>query len=101
MEHLISIGALVFAIFSWYVNFNRSDKEKNSDEASTFASVVADVRYVIKQCEGIDRKIENLETSINSINVGIAENKTNIVTLFKKYDELNERMKTIENERKN
>lgn len=101
MEHVISIGALLFAVFSWYVTFNKSSKKENSKEASTIVSIKADLKYVSKQCEGIDRKIENLETSINNVNVGIAENKANIITLFKKYDELNERMKVIENGRKN
>lgn len=90
IEYIISIGSLTFAIFSWYVNFNKKEKLRDKEETTTFVSVKADVKYVSKQCSDIVNKIDRLESIVNNVNVGIAENKANIATLFKKYDELKE-----------
>lgn len=49
-----------------------------------------------KQLTDISDKLVKLEDSVNNVNARIAENKTNITTLYNKYKELLNRIERLE-----
>ncbi len=51
-------------------------------------SLKADLKYMSKQLSDISTKLGKLEESVSNVNGRIIKNETNIVALFKKYDEL-------------
>lgn len=59
-------------------------------------SLQADIKYMSKQLTDISDKLVKLEDSVNNVNARIAENKTNITTLYNKYKELLNRIERLE-----
>ena len=92
---MVSVCAVVIPFVFSILNYNRATKKQEEKETSNMVSLKADLKYMSKQLGDITNKLEKLEDSVSTVNTSITENKTNIVTLFKKYDELKQENKEI------
>ena len=92
---LVSICAVVVPFIFSILNYRRATKNQEEKETSNMVSLKADLKYMSKQLGDITNKLEKLEDSVSTVSTSITENKTNIVTLFKKYDELKQENKEI------
>lgn len=79
-----------------FLNYSRGTKKIETEETSTIVSLQSDIKYMSKQLTDISDKLVKLEDSVSDVNSLITENKTNIVTLYKKYDELRNRLERLE-----
>lgn len=97
----IAGGSMIFAAMAYYLSKKKNDKDNVKDEkadAAFMSDLRADIKYVSRQLDNVEKRLGNIETSVNGFNEKIARIETDVKAGFKQIDQLRERIVRLEQE---
>ena len=98
---IINLGSLVLALVVFLVAQSRSGKQDTSDETAVMVSLKADMKYMSKQINNIENKLNTIEEKVDDTNYRIAKNEERTNSALKQIDILRGRIEVLEHEKTN
>lgn len=97
----IAAGSMMFAGMAYMLSRKKANDETVQEEkadAAFISDLRADIKVVSRQLDSIEKRIVNLETSVNAYNEKIARIEQDVKAGFKQIDQLRDRIIRLEQE---
>ena len=101
ISDIIALGSLSFAVLMGYFNFRKDTKKNDQEETSVMVSLKVDLKYMTKQIESIENKLNRIEEKVDDTNLRIAKNEEKTNSALKQVDILRSRIGVLEHEKTN
>lgn len=101
ISDIIALGSLSFAILMGYLTIRKDTKKDDQEETSVMVSLKVDLKYMTKQIEGIENKLNRIEEKVDDTNARIAKNEERTNSALKQVDILRGRIEVLEHEKTN
>ena len=101
MSDIIALGSLSFAVLMGYLTIRKDTKKDDQEETSVMVSLKVDLKYMTKQIEGIENKLNRIEEKVDDTNARIAKNEERTNSALKQVDILRGRIEVLEHEKTN
>jgi len=101
ISDIIALGSLSFAVLMGYLTIRKDTKKDDQEETSVMVSLKVDLKYMTKQIEGIENKLNRIEEKVDDTNSRIAKNEERTNSALKQVDILRGRIEVLERERTN
>lgn len=101
ISDIIALGSLSFAVFMGYLTIRKDTKKDDQEETSVMVSLKVDLKYMTKQIEGIENKLNRIEEKVDDTNARIAKNEERTNSALKQVDILRGRIEGLEHEKTN
>ena len=84
-----------------YLTIRKDTKKDDQEETSVMVSLKVDLKYMTKQIEGIENKLNRIEEKVDDTNARIAKNEERTNSALKQVDILRGRIEVLEHEKTN
>lgn len=101
ISDIIALGSLSFAVLMGYLTIRKDTKKDDQEETSVMVSLKVDLKYMTKQIEGIENKLNRIEEKVDDTNARIAKNEERTNSALKQVDILRGRIEVLEHEKTN
>lgn len=101
ISDIISLGSLILAFVVFIASQKRATKKDNSEETAVMVSLKADMKYMSKQINNIENKLNTIEEKVDDTNYRIAKNEERTNSALKQVDILRGRIEVLEHEKTN
>ena len=101
ISDIIALGSLSFAVLMGYLTIRKDTKKNDQEETSVMVSLKVDLKYMTKQIEGIENKLNRIEEKVDDTNARIAKNEERTNSALKQVDILRGRIEVLEHEKTN
>lgn len=101
ISDIIALGSLSFAVLMGYLTIRKDTKKDDQEETSVMVSLKVDLKYMTKQIESIENKLNRIEEKVDDTNARIAKNEERTNSALKQVDILRGRIEVLEHERTN
>lgn len=101
ISDIIALGSLSFAVLMGYLTIRKDTKKDDREETSVMVSLKVDLKYMTKQIEGIENKLNRIEEKVDDTNARIAKNEERTNSALKQVDILRGRIEVLEHEKTN
>lgn len=101
ISDIIALGSLSFAVLMGYFTIRKDTKKDDQEETSIMVSLKVDLKYMTKQIESIENKLNRIEEKVDDTNNRISKNEERTNSALKQIDILRDRIGALEHEKTN
>lgn len=101
ISDIIALGSLSFAVLMGYLTIRKDTKKNDQEETSVMVSLKVDLKYMTRQIESIENKLNRIEEKVDDTNNRIAKNEERTNSALKQVDILRSRIEGLEHEKTN